>query len=396
MLVDSPTGIRRVWFVLVAGLGLATAAMVTALTVDRSAPAAPHYQYLREALVAGTVAIALGALIVYRRPGHSIGLVLLGSGLVDAAQAFLGEWAVAARIFDLGSGTTAAWAANLVRQPNFLLTFALVFLLYPTGKPLERWGRVCLMFAIGAASLWTLTLAFQPVPLEDFPDVESPFGWGALAPALPLLGLAQVVVAVAGVVGGLVSIGGRFRRAQGVERAQIKWFYYAAVLAVVVLVGANIALPVAMEGQLGSVLWLAAPMSILVAMVVAIGRYRLFEIDRLVTRTVTYGLVASLLAVAYAGVVFLLRALLPVQGQLAVAGSTLVVAALFNPLRRKLQVIIESRFNRNRYDAANTIEAFSKTLSGSVDLAPLEGELSRLVGQTMQPRLVAVWLREET
>jgi hypothetical protein len=189
----------------------------------------------------------------------------------------------------------------------------------------------------------------------------------------------------------------RLRRARGVERQQLKWFVYAAVLAVVVLVLANLLFYDLMEhGPLGNLLWGAAPVSLAVAVAVAVLRYRLYEIDRLVNRTLVYGLVTALLAGVYAGGVFLLGRLLdPADGQseLAVAASTLAVAGLFQPARRRVQQAVDRRFDRRRYDAARTVEGFSARLRDELDLDTLSSELLAVVDRTVQPAGVSLWPR---
>lgn len=377
-----------------AGVLLVTAlGLSAAIEADSSQTA--HYLYLREALVAGVVTLALGAIILLRRPRHAIGLVLLMGGFMWSIQAALGEFAIAAEVYAWPGADGTAWAANLIRQPGFVLSFVLIFLLYPTGSPLGKLGRALMWAAIAAAGIWVVLLALGPGPLEDFPGRLNPLGWAPVDSARQPLELAQVILVIVGILGGLASIAVRFRRARGEERAQIKWFFFATVVAVLVLVLTNVLFPLEMERELGAIVWLAAPVAILVAMAVAIARYRLFDIDQIVSRTVTYGTVVVLLAAAYAGVVLLLRALLPDQSQVAVAGSTLLVAALFNPLRRRIQGLIDRRFNRSHYDVTRTIDAFSQRLSDAVDLVPLRSELSHLVAQTMQPTSLSVWLRDQ-
>jgi hypothetical protein len=182
-----------------------------------------------------------------------------------------------------------------------------------------------------------------------------------------------------------------------VERQQLKWFVYTAVVALVVLVLANIFLYDLMENSpLGSILWGAAPVSLAVAVAVAVLRYRLYEIDRLVNRTLVYGLLTGLLALVYAGGVFVLGNLLnPADGssELAVAASTLAVAALFQPARRRVQHAVDRRFDRRRYDAAHTMEGFSARLRDEIELDTLTAELLAVVDRTVQPDSSSLWLR---
>jgi hypothetical protein len=190
----------------------------------------------------------------------------------------------------------------------------------------------------------------------------------------------------------------RFRRARGVERQQLKWFTYAAVLSVLlflifILTGLDTRTP-SLLGYVIAALWL---MAIPVAIGVAILRYHLFDIDRLINRTLVYGLLTALLGGAYAAIVLVLGQLFGGIGDSppswAVAGATLAVAALFQPARRRIQAVVDRRFNRRKYNAARTVEAFSARLRDEVDLDALAAELLAVADQTMQPTMASLWLR---
>jgi hypothetical protein len=222
--------------------------------------------------------------------------------------------------------------------------------------------------------------------------------------AIPALeGVLRLAYATAGaflfgvILAALVSLIARFRRATGSERQQLKWFGYGTALLLLLpvsgLVGAKLPDP---AGDLTA----AAIVSALpVTIGIAVLRYRLYDIDRLVNRTVVYGLLTVLLAGVYAGLVFALSQLLnpaDQQSALAVAASTLVVAALFQPARRRIQGLVDRRFNRRRYDAARTVAAFSTRLRDQIELATLSTELLAVVDQTMQPTQASLWLRPST
>ena len=194
--------------------------LTLAVTVEANSSLTPHYQYLREAVVAGTVMISLGAVILLRRPRHAIGVILLVSGALWFVQALLGELGVAASVFDWAGSSLAAWAANFIRQPGFLLSFALIFHLYPTGAPLGQWGRILIRLAIVGAVLWVLLLALAPGPLEDFPSQPNLFGLQAIESLRQPLELSQVGMVLVGILGGLITIAVRFRRSRGEERAR--------------------------------------------------------------------------------------------------------------------------------------------------------------------------------
>jgi hypothetical protein len=188
----------------------------------------------------------------------------------------------------------------------------------------------------------------------------------------------------------VASVGLRFRRSRGVERQQLKWFTYAAALIAVSFLLWGFLLP---AGGVTDVVFGLTIALVPVAAGIAILRYRLYEIDRLINRTLVYGLLTAVLGGVYAGVVLVLGQLLGQDSSLAVAGATLVAAALFQPARRRIQQAVDRRFNRRRYDAARTVEAFSARLREEIDLEALSAELLAVVNQTMQPTEVWLWLR---
>jgi hypothetical protein len=211
---------------------------------------------------------------------------------------------------------------------------------------------------------------------------------------------------IVGLIGALASLVVRLRRSRGRERQQLKWFVYVALLGIVAiyllfpLLTVFIDLPQG-TGPPSGVLalldpWVLAPLALPITVAVAIVRHRLYDIDRVINRTLVYGLLTALLGSVYAAGVFVLGRLLdPAGGQsgLAVAASTLAVAALFQPARRRVQAAVDRRFNRARYDAARTVEAFSVRLRGHVDLDTLSAELLTVVDQTVQPTQASLWLR---
>jgi hypothetical protein len=189
----------------------------------------------------------------------------------------------------------------------------------------------------------------------------------------------------------------RFRTARGVERQQLKWLAYAAVLVLAGFVAADLARMLGASSYVVSFLQVIPLVAIPVAIAVAMLRYRLYDIDRIINRTLVYGLLTATLGLAYAGGVLVLGQLFGGIRQhppsWAVAGATLAVAALFQPARRRIQAVVDRRFNRRRYDAAKTIQAFSARLRQQIDLDTLTAELLAVVDQTMQPTRVSLWLR---
>jgi hypothetical protein len=207
-------------------------------------------------------------------------------------------------------------------------------------------------------------------------------------------------------VAAIISLSLRFRRSRGEERQQIKWFAYASALGfMAILLVTLFDLPVVDErtdALVEHVVWTVAPLSLPVSAGIAILKYRLYEIDIIINRTLVYGSLTAALALVYFGGVTATQAIFRAltgqeeQPQLAVVISTLVIAALFNPLRRRIQSFIDRRFYRSKYDAAKTLEAFSAKLRDETDLDALNAELVSVVRETMQPAHVSLWLRPDT
>jgi MFS family permease len=343
--------------------------------------------------VAAIGAPILGALIVWRRPGNRYGSVwcVFGFAVAVSGAALAYElWALYVAPIQ-PRGLEAAWLA-IVMDPLTLGLFPLLLLLFPDGRPpTPRW-RPAVWATVAVCVVWTLTTAVAP-GIEGMPN--------------PIYSLAGTPGEVAGILTvelwlpnlllmglGALSVLARYRRARGRQRQQVKWLAYVAVplLASFVL----LLLPRwAAIGLLGAVYIAAAFWAIYIAIGIAVLRHHLYDIDRLINRTLVYGLLTVLLALVYAGGVFVLGPLLnPAGGEsaLAVAASTLAVAALFQPLRRRVQTAVDRRFNRRRYDAAKTVDAFSARLREHIDLDTLSTELLAVVDQTMQPTQASVWL----
>jgi hypothetical protein len=383
---------RLAWGVLGCSLLLVLAA--TGLRV--LGPEAGAYPFWGEVTVIVVVLGTLGALVAARRPEHPVGWLFVGIGLAGAVQLVAGNYAMAARADPaLPGGDIAAVAAEELRIAGLGMVTA-VMLLFPTGRlPSPRWRP---MAWAGAAGLLGHLAAegLTPGRGEQLLGYENPFGLEGRTGLLRLLGALEglFLLAVLAAIGSLVI---RFRRARGVERQQLKWFVYTAVVALAVLVAASVALADLMEhGPLGSILWGATPVALAAAVAVAVLRYRLYEIDRLVNRTLVYGLLTVLLGAVYAAGVFAAGRLLdPADGQseLAVAASTLAVAALFQPARRRVQELVDRRFDRRRYDGARTVAAFSARMRDELDLDTLSSELLAVVDRTVQPSGMSLWLR---
>jgi hypothetical protein len=272
-----------------------------------------------------------------------------------------------------------------------------VLLLTPTGKlPSPRW-RWWARIAAAAAGMWLLASVVHPAPLyPEYPTIENPLA----VPFLPrgLLDVAQpaaAVVVLASLVVGAVSLAGRFRRARGIERQQLRWLVWGAALAAVALLAAMAALGFEDDFYLTDLALGVCAAVLPLATGAAILRYRLYDLDRIISRTLAYGLLTVLLGLGYAVVVLALSRLLPKSSSLAVAAATLAVAALFQPARRRVQQVMDRRFNRRRHDASQTIKEFNVRLRDQVDLATLTSDLLAVVDQTMQPTHASLWLRQQ-
>jgi hypothetical protein len=330
----------------------------------------------------------VGLLIVSRRPGNLIGWIYALVALALAAGEVAGGYASR-------SLPGAAWAALL---PDLLwlvatpLGVALLLLLFPTGRLPGRGWRPVVWATVAATAAAVVGTALTPGPVEFFPQFQNPLGLAAAGPVLDRTVQVAFVVLTAGVFAAAGSLILRWRRAHGVERQQLKWLAYAAAMLVVAQVGALL-----LPRALFLVVTVVATLLFPAATGIAVVRYRLYDIDRLLNRTLVYGLLTVTLGLAYAGLVLVLGQVFGGLGAeppgWAVAGATLAVAALFQPARRRIQAAVDRRFNRRRYDAAKTIEAFSARLRDQIDLATLTAELVAVVDQTMEPTRVWLWLR---
>jgi hypothetical protein len=299
----------------------------------------------------------------------------------------------------LGGLPAAGYLSGFYNSGTLVVVACIGFiaLLTPTGAlPSRRW-RWWTSFVVAALAVLLVSAALDPHPLvpED-PTFKNPL---AAPPALAdLLALAAVVSAVTLLVGLVVAAGSlvvRYRHARGIERQQLRWLALAAAVSAVALL---IAVAAAVSGWSLSVVLATAGASVVVlplATGAAILRYRLYDLDRIISRTVAYGLLTVLLGLGYAAVVLGPGRLLPEDSSLVVAAATLTVAAAFQPARRRVQQAVDRRFNRRRHDAGQLIEAFGARLRDQVDLDTLTAQVLAVVDQTMQPAQASLWLRPQ-
>jgi hypothetical protein len=343
-------------------------------------------------LVTALAAATVGAVLASRRPRHAVGWLLLALALSFALVGAVSGYSRYGLVARPGSLPGAAYLAGvqnaLVLAQPALVGF--VLLLTPTGAlPSPRWRWWARVAAVATATGILAGVTDRRPLYPEHPEVGNPLA----VPLLDALFVPSALVILVGLVVGAGALLGRFRRAQGTERLQLRWLALAAgvsaagllvTMATLALDGPNTLFQLAFGITIG-VLPLATGAAIL--------RYRLYDLDRIISRTVAYGLLTVLLGSAYALVVLGLGRLLPDSSSLAVAAATLAVAAAFQPLRRRVQAVVDRRFNRRRHDAAQTIAAFSARLRDQVDLQTLHGELLAVVDQTMQPTRASLWLR---
>jgi hypothetical protein len=332
-----------------------------------------------------------GFVIASRRPENRIGWLFLLAGLGLGLSGFSGQYALHALIVDRGSlpaGRLFAWLSNWVWvvQTSML---AFLFLLFPTGRLRSRRWRPVLWFVGGA---FALTAAGDLVIATHFwahPfTLSGPRGPGGL---IGLFFLMTTGLVSAALLVSVVALVVRFVKSAGEERLQLKWCAAAALVLAVLFAGSmwvNVAAVNVLQSLAFLCLWTAIAMAVL--------KYRLYEIDRIISRTLSYAIVTGLLVGVYAGLVLVATEALPVSlsTPVAVAASTLVAAALFNPVRRRVQTIVDRRFNRARYDADKTVAVFAARLKDAVDLDTVRDDLASAVHEALEPTHISVWMSE--
>jgi hypothetical protein len=326
----------------------------------------------------------VGALLAWKRPENPIGWLLSATGLVVAVAIFGVFLAHFPRTL-----TLADWLGFL-----YLLGFGLcvfVVLLFPTGElPSRRWRPVAWAAGAGLAG-WVLGCAFAPTLITVSPPVRNPVGvTGPAGDIFKLMALGGTTLIAAAGLAAVLSLAFRYRRAQTVERAQLKWLVYAAA---VIVVAELATIPIA-STNLQNAISSGAVALVPVAIGIAVLRYRLYDIDRVISRTVAYAIVTGLLVGVYAGLVLLATQVLRLHTPVAVAAATLAAAALFSPVRRRVQRAVDRRFNRARYDTEATVAAFADRLKDAVNLVSVTDDLVSVVHQALEPADVSVWISQ--
>ncbi|GAC1324293.1 MAG: hypothetical protein NVSMB13_05440 [Mycobacteriales bacterium] len=347
----------------------------------------------------------LGAVVLAKHPRNRLAWVFVLIGLGNGTALATRQYAVHTVLVSPGSLPAVRpveWF-GVITSNMFFPLITLVPQLFPDGQPLSPRWRWLRRLTLGLLVTSALVLALRPGRLDPALAVDNPFGLHALrdegwagAVSQWVLGPLSAIV----IVGAITSLVLRYVRARGVVREQMKFFVLAVVVSVVGLA--------AEAGYESGWTWVyggllpAFVISALVALVapvafgLAITRHGLYDIDRVISRTVSYAVITGLLVGVYISLITVVTRLLPTSNAVAVAGSTLAVAALFQPVRRRVQGAVDRRFNRARYDAARTVEQFSARLREEIDLASLSADLVRTVHETFEPTQVSLWIPAAT
>jgi hypothetical protein len=394
------------WSLAALSVALLVGGIVLSRAASSTAPDLPFGGETNDASVVANLVTLLtfsvvGAIIASRHPRNTIGWLFCSVGVTIGLNSFAGDYAE----YWLAGGTsmksvaeTAAWFSSWAW---ILLTYVpttFVLLLFPDGRPPSpRWRLVAWGAALGIAGC-VVGYALEAGPLEDFPQIANPYGVDG--PVVGMVGVAGSIVAAGALVASAVSLIVRMRHARSEQRQQIKWLAYGGTVVVgTICVGGLINLwNVPVSIVVSNVALLGLP----VFTGIAIVKHHLYDIDLLINRTLVYGSLTTMLVAVYVGgIVLSQRVFVGLTGheelpQLAIVASTLLIAALFAPLRRRIQATIDRRFYRRKYDAAKMLSVFSARLREETDLSTLSDDLVGVVKETVQPEHVTLWLRPDT
>jgi len=378
-----------------------TALSLVLLALNLSHSVAHVYDYWLENTVLAVSFSILGAIIASRLPANLLGWLYCAAACIIAVAYLSAEYAIyalLARSDSLPAGEALAWLASWAWIPS-IGCIVLSLLLFPNGElPSSRWrwlAWLSVLVAI-AGAVW---VALSPGAIVNLGSIRNPLGIEGLPSGYKPVQTIMFALLFVAAVSTLVL---RLRRARGIEHQQIKWPAYTAVVAAggsVLTETISEAIGLRWLEWAGFVVVIATLVGFPISIGIAIVRYRLYEIDTLINRTLVYALLTAILAAVYFGGIVVLQSIFVVltgeKSTLAVVAFTLAIAALFNPLRRRVQALVDRRFYRRKYDARKTLETFSVRLRDETDLDALNAELVGVVRETMQPEHVSMWLRPD-
>ena len=398
-------GSKRALVVVVAAVSAAAAVAAVWLTVLNGGPSDESISEMVTLELALYAYLVVGLLVVVNTPRNPLGWALSGVGVFSA----LGSLATAYAEYSFGTAgrhmpgaTFAAWFNSWWWFPTITLVFLFVPLLFPNGTPLTprwRWLHRAAMFVLVIMVVGSI---FNPVLQDDAYAIDNPIGIAAIGDVEEsALGNVIFIALLACTVLSLLSLILRFRRSSGVERQQMKWFVFGASVIIVMVVIEETLAALGLDHLVpdSNIIFGIAVALLPTTIGIAVLKYRLYEIDRIISRTLSYGLLSAVLLALYlAAVTAITGVTAPVTGEspVGVAAATLLAAAAFGPARRRIQLVVDRRFNRARYDAARTVEAYRASLRDQVDVATLHDQLLAAVDGTMQPSRAALWLRDSS